>query len=292
MGPDGKVVRYVRPRGPGGPLDCKRKHPSGIAYEPDLYHLPDIADPLASQHLEHRFFQLIDDRAAKAFAKLDKGERGRLEDRIALTQFMVSLLHRSPSRLRAIREELTEKTVGSPYENAKGEEFSRLVKATANRFLASLVESDEGVRIVGSFKIFVVKVLGTDKSFLTSDRPISASSQLVNSDAFMAMPYAPQKMIILAHNPEIARAFSSQNASRLISGINQAVVEQAEDIIVACDTRASRMIERLFNRPQVNRQKDPVGLIRRKSPFVDLRPKIENFSRHRKHDILYRERSK
>ncbi len=284
---DGQLVRYLRPRGAEGPLDCKRKSPAAIAYEKDLYHLPDIADAANSQHLEMQFFQQIDDRAAKALQKLDALATGTGADRVALAQFMISLMHRSPSRLAAMRKELAQRTADAPYQNLGGSAFDAAVKATTNRLLAMLVESPNGTKIIARFKIFKVQLEDAKRTFLTSDRPITVSAQLISPDAFMILPYAPDRLVILANSEAIAESFSSQNPDVLVTGINAAIVEQSADIVIAADRSATRMIDRLFLRPHPSRIFDDIGLIRRHSPLVDLRPKVRNFSRHNKVAIKY-----
>ncbi len=279
---EGTVVRYVRPRGVGGHLDRRRKPPSAIAYERDLYHLPDIGDPIESQALELGFFQKIDDRAAVALDKLDRLERGAAADRVALSQFLISLLHRSPSRLAAIRREMAARSADAPYRSLEGAEFDRAVKAMSNRLLASLVESKEGARIVSKFRAFRIDVSASSKRLLTSDRPVNVSGQLIGSDAFLILPYAPYRLLILTHREEIANAFSSQDPTTLVRGINIAVVEQAEDLVIAADENATRMIDKTFLQPRSKAQLDPIGLIRRKSPFIDLHPQSRTFTRHDK----------
>ncbi|AMO71911.1 hypothetical protein AZE99_08665 [Sphingorhabdus sp. M41] len=274
--------------GKDGPLDGKWKPPSAIAYERDLYQQPDIPDPIESQSLELRFFQKIDDRAAIALLKLDKSEKGGAEDRIALSQFMISLLHRSPSRLKAIRAELADQTVGAPYQGLQGEQFEKVLKSTTNKLLASLVESREGTSIISRFRAFKIDTSRASTKLLTSDRPINVSNQLISSDAFMIMPYAPDRLLILTHQDAIAGAFSSQNPDILVRGMNQAVVEQSEDIVIASNKRATKMVDRLFLRSQSQSVKDPIGLIRRKSPLIQLTPMIKEISRHEKKAMKYR----
>jgi Protein of unknown function (DUF4238) len=281
----GQVFRYVRPLGPAGKLHYQKDFTAAVAYKCDLYHQPDIHDPVASQSLESRFFQQIDDRAAVALQKLDQSKQGSLADRIALSQFMISLLHRSPSRLDAIRSDLAERTEGAPYDGLEGDDFDNVVKSTANRLLAALIESPESASIISKFRAFKIEVKGASKTLLTSDRPITVSAQLIAQDAFMILPYAPDRLVILTHIEAIAEAFSSQNPNALVEGINQAVVEQSEDIVIACDNRATRMIDRLFLRPQPGRVLDSIGLIRRKSPMIDFTRKTPNFSRHDKNEM-------
>jgi hypothetical protein len=284
---NGEVYRYVRPRGATGKLDVKRKPPSAIAYERDLYQTPDISDLAESQNLELKLFQRIDDRAAIALRKLDESGDGTDEDRIALSQFMVSLLHRSPSRLKAIRDEMVEKLDEAPFRDLTGEAFDASLKSTANRLLAALVESPRGEAIVSKFKTFKVDVRRSTRTLLTSDRPITVSAQLVAADAFMILPYAPDRLVILTHHEAIANAFASQPATTLVKGINEAVVEQSADIVIAQDDSARAMIDRLFLRPQKGRETDSIGLIRRRSPLVDMQPRTRHFSRHDKTALKY-----
>ena len=101
------------------------------------------------------------------------------------------------------------------------------------------------------------------------------------------MPYAPNKLVILTHKESIADSFSSQSPDVLVKGINQAIVEQSEDVVIASDRQAMRMIDRLFLRPSSSHSRDSIGLIRRKSPFVELKPRVRKFSRFNKNAMLY-----
>jgi hypothetical protein len=153
------------------------------------------------------------------------------------------------------------------------------VKSTANQLLAMLIDSPEGSNIVAKFKPFRIDITGATRTLMTSDRPITVSGQLVSPDAFMILPYAPDRLLILCHNPEIARSFASQKPNDLVTGINQAVVEQSCDLIVASDDSAFRMVDRLFLRPPPHVTFDSIGLIRRKAPLVDIQPKPRTFTR-------------
>ena len=284
---DGEVVRYIRPQGKDGPIECKSKAVKGVAYERDLYQLPDIADAAESQQVELRFFQEVDDRAATALQRLDAGATLDIADRTALVRFMVSLLHRSPSRLDAIRRELAEKREGAPFRDLEGAALERALKSMSIRLLEMLVGSDQGPTLLSRLVPHQIIIGDAGKTLLTSDRPVSVSAQLISPDAFMVLPYAPDRMIVFTKIPDIARSFATQDRNVLVRGINCAVVEQAEDIVVAADRDALRMVDKLFLRPQPGTTKDPVGLIRRKAPFRDLFPRPKGISRHRKTDLKY-----
>lgn len=95
--------------------------------------------------------------------------------------------------------------------------------------------------------------------------------QLIDDRAATAFQRLPDRLVILAHSEEVVRSFSSQPTDVLVAGINQAVVEQAKDIVIAADKNASRMVDRLFLRPQPDQIFDTIGTIRRRAPLVDMR---------------------
>lgn len=284
---DGLLYRFMRPLGRGGALDCRRKPPKAVAYQRDLYHDPVVTDPAKSQYLEMDFFQRVDDRGAVVLRKLDTSEIILPEDQRALAQFLVSLLHRSPSRLTAIRSHLSLQTGGTPYERLTGAAREDMLKSVANKLLALLVQSPQGAKIVAAFKPFVVDTSGAKRSLITSDRPVTVSGQLIAPDAFMLFPYAPDRLLIMTRSPDIARAFRSQKTDDLVVGINRAIAEQSEDVIIATDDKAKRMIDNVFLRHETPGETDTIGLIRRRAPLVNLLPNTRSFSRHSKIAMKY-----
>lgn len=283
----GNVIRYRRPQGKDGPIECCQKAVKGVAYERDLYQLPDIADLAESQQVELRFFQAVDDRAAMVLQRLDAGATLEPGDRTALARFMVSLLHRSPSRLEAIRRELADRREEAPFRDLEGADLERALKSMSVRLLEMLVGSDNGADLLTRLVPHQIRIRGASKTLLTSDRPVTVSAQLVAPDAFMVLPYGPDRMIVFTRIVDIARSFATQDPNVLVRGINCAVVEQAEDVVVGADRAALRMVDRLFLRPQPGTTRDPVGLIRRKAPFRDLFPRPRGISRHCKTDLKY-----
>lgn len=280
----GRLYRYARPRGSEGKLHCELKTPAAIGYKRDLYQLPDIADPIASQSIELEVLQQIDDRAATALRHLDCGDALSSPDREAVARFIISLLHRSPTRLAAIRKQM-ENRPDAPFATLYGADRAASLRASANRLLAMLTESKRGAEIISKFAVHKLDASRASRTLLTSDRPITVSALLVARDAFILMPYGPTSLILLTNEAEIVRAFRTQRPNALVTGINQAIVEQSQEIVIAADRDATKMIERLFLRGRPEQEKDTIGLIRRRSPFTDLSPKVRSFSRHDKRKI-------
>lgn len=178
-----------------------------------------------------------------------------------------------------MRAELSTRADGAPYEGAEGPQFDKLIKATANRLLAMLVASDDSRALVSSFRTYKVDVSKSAKTLLTSDRPVTVSAQLIATDAFMVLPYAPYRLLILAHREAV---FAAQDPTALVGGINSAIVEQSDDMVIAADRAETEMVDHLFLRPGPDVTRDSIGLIRRESPLIEWTPFGQRHSRHDK----------
>jgi hypothetical protein len=246
---NGEVVSYVRPQGSDGKLHFAMKPPAAVGYEPYLYELPDIKDPKDRQSVELDLLQSVDSKAATALNRLDQGETLTDEEHGALCQFVKSLVHRTPERLKALREDLAKRTEGAPFAGLTGREFDDKLKATNNRLLSLLVDAPDELSMFPTFKADRIVVNGATKKLLTSDRPMIASAQIMAHDAFILMPYAPDCLIILTHRKSIITTISNETnkyPNIFVSNINKAIVEQAETIVIASNNQATRMIEKRF----------------------------------------------
>jgi hypothetical protein len=98
-GLDGRLVEFSKPF--RSVID-RRKSPEAVGFAHDLYTMPGAVSPDRSA-LEDRFLKLIDQRASDAIEQLLLGGSDDLSGsaRSAFTHFLVSLLHRTPDKVRA-----------------------------------------------------------------------------------------------------------------------------------------------------------------------------------------------
>lgn len=265
---NGHVVRYVR-RGKEGALEVKHKVPKGIAYQRDLYQLPDIVDPVFSQEIERVFFQMIDDGAATALRCFDAGEELNRDEREALCRFVVSLLYRSPSSLSALRQHI-ERCSDVPFQHLTGSDLDHALKSLTNRLMYLLIDSDQATQLLNHLTPHRIIVPRGTEAFLTSDRPVTLSAQLTSDEAFMLLPYGPDRLIVFSKSTRIVNSFVKQMPNNLVRGVNSAVIEQGEVLVVAADNHARSMVECLFLRRQPGITVDSLGHIRRKAPLVGI----------------------
>ena len=59
-------------------------------------------------------------------------------------------------------------------------------------------------------------------------------------------PYSPHNLAIFAHDERVATAFSTQEPDVLVNGLNDAIVRQAREFVIAADDRSKRFIEIRF----------------------------------------------
>ncbi|WP_158586871.1 DUF4238 domain-containing protein [Aurantiacibacter zhengii] len=240
-----KLYRYVRPR-KGSAIHQKKVTPAAVGYQPHLYAYSDGTDEADRQRLETRFFQLIDDRAAAALAKVEEGQRGTAIDRVGLVQFLLSLLHRSPTRIEHLRDELAERMKSVPGFDASDPAQIMRIADSINDLLSDLISSRDMVPFVAEMRVFRVDVEAKVK-LLTCDIPLMQSHGIKRPDAFLMLPYAPNRLLILAHDERVALSFSSQEKEALANAVNDAVVKQARQVVIASNDEARAFIEARFD---------------------------------------------
>lgn len=267
---EGKVMRFVRPRGADHSLNMKPKPPTAIGFERNLYTIPTETDPRERQRLELDFYQRIDDRAAVAFAKIDREEEGTGDDRVAFAQFVLSLALRNPEVIRHSREELRRRLGPEATES----DIEDLLTAHVNTVLADIIQSPTSIERVGRMKVFKIVLNRARRSLLTSDRPTMLSMNVPGADGFILFPYGPDRLIVLANDPEVAKAFYSQDPDALANAVNEAVVLQAKSIIIGKDDEERDFIEERFLRLDAVAAQalDDNGMVRWKSPMTRLGP--------------------
>lgn len=238
---DGTLWRYERPRDGKGPLHGKRVTPSGVGYKQDLYRTTYEPTPEKQQWLETDFFQRIDDRAATALAKLELDQPSTPEERVGFGQFVLSLLHRTPARISWMVQELERRMANDPA-SIPGWNNEQLRNGALD-MLADLVGSKDSARLMASFRIFRIDVTDCGLTLLTSDRPAMISNGLLGDRGFFMLPIGPRALAIATQNEAVAKAFAGQEPRKLVRAMNDAVIQQADRLVIATDDCHRRFID-------------------------------------------------
>lgn len=256
-----KVIWEFTRVGPDQKLRSRYRHPAATGYAKDLYTIPD-REPHEAAQIETNFLQLIDDRGAKAVAMAERNERAGPADKGGLVQFMLSMAHRSPERIKYIENRLAADLADNPL---FADESPSVFRAGALDVFVDLVESPKMIGRMMTMSTFVINLEETAHDLLTSDCPLMMSNGLARKDAFMILPTGPRTLIVLADDKGIVEHIAGHDGRVLAKAMNDAVTIQAKKVVFGPDKRQERFIENRLNRVDLQSSKsfDPVtGLIR------------------------------
>lgn len=240
----GSMVRYLRPR-PNAPLHGKTVVPKAIGKAQDLYAYSAGATEEERQRLELQLFGPIDHRAAEALKKIDAGQPGSNTEKVGLVQFVLSLQFRSPSRIADLRNQLAERMTGVADFNAHNPSHQTMIADQVNDLLSEMISSEDVIRYVAGMKVFRIGIDSRHK-LLTCDLPLMMSQGIAQPQGFLMFPYSPKCVAIFAHDAKVAAAFSTQEPDVLAKGLNDAVVRQAREFVIAANLCSKRFIENRF----------------------------------------------
>jgi hypothetical protein len=281
----GNVTEYRRPH---KELVVKKKHPAATGYLIELYANTNKDDPIERQALELVFMQKVDALAAEALAHLEaEGTKpNETELQSAWSRFLMSLMHRSPERVKYLVDKAREYEEGTlnpelkeKYDSLRGPDdpftFEEWLKAQGSitsdltvRLIRMLIDSQNIGPVLNSMRWTVHHADGAF-GFLTGDLPILISDGLGHNRAFVMLPIAPSRLFIAARDAEVIKSFTTQSANALQRAVNDACVRQSRHVIVAHRESQTAFVDRRFLRREplaINR----AGLATWKAPLVDL----------------------
>lgn len=200
-----KLVQFSRPYGPT--VKQKTLSPRETGFQEELYTLPGL-EPEAAQALEEQYFRKIDTAAADTLERFhtEGGSALTLRERVGWTQFIISLLTRSPEELEATKQVYaanwtrTTRKMDKNYLAARGPndpptfgEYlatipSDFVERNAMVALANHGGPQHSTIHIASMKWGSLEMPYWTEALLTSDRPIIRQGGLADDDAYIVMP--------------------------------------------------------------------------------------------------------
>lgn len=255
------VVWEFRRVGPHGKLMRRQSYPAGTGYLSHLYSSPDLPPELAAT-IERDFLQKVDDRGAKALQSMEAGRPYGSRERDTLVEFLCSMLHRSPGRIRYLEQRLASDLSGNALFQGVPKNYFRHY---ALEVFLQLVQSDSMRDRLEKLSPYVVNIGRGGFELMTSDRPLIVSDGLHHREAFVAMPIGPAQLLFLAEQQSVARRFASQTARQLSRAVNDVIVRQAENLVISRSGRQTTFIERRLGinyEPVAGPYHEAIGLVR------------------------------
>ena len=283
----GKVIEYRRPR---ETLVMKQRHPAQTGYIRELYSNESKSDPIERQALEMVFMQKVDDRAADALAYIERNPKSRMDPilRNAWSRFLMSLMHRSPERVKFLTAKVKEyesKTLNpdleKKYTSLRGPndpptfkewlaEQGPLAPDLRVRLLKLLIDSPRIGAALVTMNWKLVTLENPRFGFLTGDQPLMMSNGVGHMRGFVLLAISPTHLFLAARNLKVADAFTTQRPNALERALNDAVLRQSHHVVIARDDGQREFIDKRFLKLTA-----PVGengYYTWKSPLIDLPP--------------------
>lgn len=257
----GRVCQYSRPHRKVVP---QLKAPNAAGFEVDLYSVPGFP-PEHRTMLEDHFLKQVDQLASDALdVMLDQGQgpaalSPKLRD--GWSRFVMSLHHRSPTRLAALKERCRRYVSAnmSQYEQLFHEKRAPddprsfddfcddLNRDADQRLWAEVFRRAVDSQRVGDFlnrmTWHVVGIDGSDHSFLTSDHPLVTSNGLDRPDGHIVLPLGPSTMFVATNTEEMLAQIRASPIRALQAHINDVVVRQASRFVYGRDDQQLRFVE-------------------------------------------------
>lgn len=266
-------------------LIVKWRTPAQTAYLIDLYANESKSDPLERQALEMGLMQRVDDDAAEALKLLQAAKIDPLTPsmREAWARFILSLMHRTPSRMEYLEGKVRDyerlnlsptmrdmyASLRQPVDPDTYEEWLEINGTLKDELkvglVASLIESTRISTILTGMAWGVIMLHEPRFGFLTGDMPLTLSNGLAPPDSFVMLPISPTKLFIAAHKREVINSFATQRPNALERAINDACARQSKHLVIGKNDQQRLFVDRRFQR---ERQKlSSAGFMTWKAPL-------------------------
>ena len=270
---DGQVVEYHRPH---KRVVTRRRYPTQTGKARGLYSLPGFNEPELQQQVELRLMGPVDDAAAKALSLIEQRAPLDAEMRDGWARFVMSLLHRSPERMRYFGEKIRgadfdlTPEIRAAYELQRGEgdpgvedylpllpdhAFTQARAILINR----LINSKPIGQVLVEMEWSLIRLDGGRHGLLTSDDPVMMSNGLNHERSFIMLPISPSTIFIAARSNMTIKAFSTQDHTTLEAGVNDAICQQAEVLVIGHSDRHCRFVENRLGRRKTRKGDGMVG---------------------------------
>jgi hypothetical protein len=273
-GRDGRVCQFSRPgkaaiRGGLARVKALRRYPSATGFEMDLYALNSIAVE-GRAYLEERFFKLVDQQATEALMSIESNEMSELDDdnKSGWARFIISLIHRHPEKIEALRDYALAKAIEAARETEEGravlEKYNssenaeqltdRLIRQAAEvnmaNCLTAIIDSENVGNHLIKMRWSVLTVVDSLRTFLTSDRPVVMSDGVNKPDSYIIMSIGPHKAFFACNTIEMERCVHRLPWGHIMNFTNEVVVRQACNFVFGFDDSQIAFIEdRLAKQP-------------------------------------------
>lgn len=257
---DGKVVEYKKIQ--SGEIIHKEKALKAVGKRENLYALPK-GNPLnyQTQVIESEFFGQLDNNAADCLKTLESASEipNDPDFRYNWAMFILSLKLRTPTGVAMIRETLR-KSINSNdiEEQSELDLLENLIMAQLTKLIASEKSLPRIVELNWSVGVFnSVDSNSLNHQLLLSDCPITWSP-LDKPMGRIILPLSPTKYFVATKSTELLGRLKNATIKDTVNAINKQTVSNAQEFVVATNSKKSPFVENHFGKSKGGRLTDMI----------------------------------
>jgi len=265
-GEDFKITEFSCPY---KTLQAKQVLPVQTGFADRLYEMKGLP-AAAAQRVEDEFMKPIDSDAAVALRLLETGDsriHTETKYRFAWSQFLITLMFRTPNDLIVLAEILTGDWVRDfpMFENKYLASRKPDDPATLQDFIdqkdpdfmarwtiddaRALMDHDELLQLLNNLRWFVLTTAPDVPQFLTSDRPVVMSDILTADDSYLYLSLGPHRLFVAVTNVAAEQRIKRFPTAQLVEETNRLITLQAAKYVYGADKKAIEFVEKYFGKP-------------------------------------------
>jgi hypothetical protein len=259
-GADGNVCQFMKI---AERVARNRKHPNATGYQVDLYRIEGLP-PENAQIFEEKFMHYLDTDAYRALVKITDDEVSHLnaKERSAWVRFLLGFLFRTPEAIALIKAKVLgiwddaiealeakyaeQRKPGDPptlTEKAAAEGVA-MPHINAAQFVQNLIDNQRLGPFIFEMNWGVVWLPNSDRTLLTSDRPVNRPYGLKDENAFIALPIAPRKLFVACNKRALFAELNRANQNEIVRLMNVNTVTRARKFVWGLSDDQHKYVQR------------------------------------------------
>lgn len=259
---NGKLVEFSKPY--RNIVKPKRVSPRETGFIDRLYALEGLPEIYSAQ-VESEFFRPIDGLAATVLQKMESNTKLlEAEERVAWTQFLISLIYRTPENIAATQARLSEsllvtskeaerrwrkswepgrpKTLRAAMEQAIEEDPTRVRRQVLEIVAGNSSSEKIGTGIARMFWGSMRMPL-TVPGLYASDRPLHWYGGLEDENCHILMPLGPKRVFWATRTSAMAETIRSQQPETIAKFLNEQTVRRARKYVYSMSDAGLKFVQ-------------------------------------------------
>ncbi|MHC2019986.1 DUF4238 domain-containing protein [Methylobacterium sp. CM6247] len=259
---NGKLVEFSKPY--RDIVKPKRASPRETGFIDRLYTLEGLPEIYSGQ-VESEFFRPVDGRAATVLQKMESNTKVLdAEERVAWTQFLISLIFRTPENISATQARLSEsllvtskeaerrwrkswepgtpKSLREAMKQAIGDDPTRISRQVLE-IVAGNSSSEKIANRIVSMSWGWIKMPLTVPGLYASDRPLHWYGGLEDENCHILMPLGPKRVFWATRTSKMAETILSQQPETIGRFLNDQTVRRARKYVYAMSDMGLKFVQ-------------------------------------------------